>query len=91
MLYRSGLMKIVWPAHIPIKAELIATTTRMITLMIAGGYRESALARLESIDDLSDPPNSSSESSEPGILVNSVFSDRQPNIFLYQVRVNILG
>lgn len=51
-------------------------------LMINDGHRDLDLARLESIDDLSESLNSSSASSEPGTLVNSTFfSDRQLNIF----------
>jgi hypothetical protein len=60
--------------------EVTAVTARRMTVTIQDEFRKGAL-RLESTDDVSDSPNSSSESSEPGTLANStVFSDCQLNI-----------
>jgi hypothetical protein len=60
--------------------EVTTVTATMMTVTIQGEFRKGTL-RFESTDDVSDSPNSSSESSELGTLANStVFSDCQLNI-----------
>jgi hypothetical protein len=67
-------------AHAPIPAEVTAVTVRMMVVIIHDKVREGAL-RDESTHSLSESLSNSSESSEPGTLVNlTIFSDCQLNI-----------
>ncbi|KAF2709211.1 hypothetical protein K504DRAFT_525736 [Pleomassaria siparia CBS 279.74] len=82
MLKRSGPSSNIQQAHAFITPELTAIKVKIATVASHDGNRDDALCRPELIEHgRSDSPNDSSESSEPGTIVNStVFSVFQLNV-----------